>query len=127
MKLEWTKAEENGHQIWRSPAGRDRGYVTKYIDGTGFNWQGIRGQERLSAIVGTLDEAMACAEAALALPEEEFIEKIVTDLLEELRQLEQRIQRLKPAAKTPPGYQNGFNDGLKEAHKRILTALEIAQ
>lgn len=123
--ITWTKRQNAAEDIWDylSTDGSARGYVSKYAGSDGFNWQAIRGGERVSGSAPTSQEGMAAADAVLALSIEQFNVLVTGELLKKIQELEQRILSIRPETPLLPGYQAGYAAGLEEARRRVTEAL----
>lgn len=108
---------------WKSEDRSASGYVSKYAGSAGFNWQAIRGDERISGSASTSQEGMAAADAVLALSIEQFNVLATGELLKEIQKLEQRILAIRPDTPWLPGFQAGYAAGLEEARRRVTEAL----
>lgn len=113
-KETWEREDEGGNII---------GYVSKYAGSDGFNWQAIRTDARLGGSAPSSPWAMGLADAALAMPIEQFYAAAASELLKEIQELEQKILALCPDTPLLPGFQAGYAAGLEEARRRVTEAL----
>lgn len=124
MTTTWAQRQDASEETWDRLSEDDgRGYVSKYAGCSGFNWQAIRGEARLSASAPTRVEAMAAADDALAMPIEQFNAAVVAEWVKGIQKLEQQILTLSPGTSLLPGYQAGYAAGLDEALRRVTEAL----
>lgn len=121
----WIQRQGTPTETWerRDKGGKIIAYVSKYAGSDGFNWQAIRGAGHRSESALTREAAMTCADAALAMPIDEFNAAAVAELWEDIQELEQKILALCPGTPLLPGYQAGYAAGLVEARRRVNEAL----
>lgn len=101
------------------------GYCSRYENNGLWNWQAVRGANRLSDICPTMDGAMACADAVLALPVTEFNTRVAAVLRQELQELERKLIALAPDLVLLPGYHAGYETGFNDARQKVLNAIAI--
>lgn len=121
----WAQRQDATTETWerKDEDGKIIGYVAKYAGSAGFNWQAIRGDERVSGSASTSIEGMAATDTRLALSIEQFNVLVTGQLLKEIQTLEQRILAIRPETPLLPGYQAGYAAGLDEALRRVTEAL----
>ena len=121
---EWVQDHKASKETWnREDGAGGYCYIGKYIGSGGYNWQAWRGEIRLSGSADSREAAMQLADEMIALPVEEFNERGLIDLVDNLRRIEQKIARLSPTASILPGYHTGYEAGLAEAKRRIEQTL----
>ena len=101
---------------------REYGYVGQYAGSNRFNWQAIRGDFRIGGIEEGAAAAMACCEATLALPMEEYNARVADELLRDLSEIEKKLMRIRPSV-LMPGWSAGFDAGYENARNLIINAL----
>lgn len=99
------------------------GYVHQYPAG-GYCWQQARGSHRIAGLANTWDDATREAEAAMAMPQEEFAQIALAKYEDDLKRLVEKMQELSPTS-TPllPAYKAGYEAGQTDLRKRIAEAL----
>lgn len=99
----WVKQDDVGREAWKFLLCEDKriyGYVSNYSDAIDmWSWQARQGDYWLCELAPNRDEAMRCAEAALALPLSEFNQLVLKDLLVELSALVKKIEGLTAPAR----------------------------
>ncbi|MDZ4255639.1 MAG: hypothetical protein U1A72_23975, partial [Sulfuritalea sp.] len=129
----WKRDESSTNDTWHLTFnGRARGYVSKYgleygygPADRGYNWQAIRDDERISGSAPDAETAIARTEEILALPVEEFNRRVAKNLVDEFRQIEQRILRLAPETDLLPGYQAAYEAAVADIRRKIVTAIGL--
>lgn len=124
MQTEWTPRAGSDDTWERKIDEQAYCYAHQYAGSNKFNWQAVRGLDRLSGIVGDRDSAMAHADAAIALPVDEFNARLLAELADELRDIERKIARLSPTTDILPGYHAGYADGMDAMKRKIEAAME---
>lgn len=99
------------------------GYIRQYEGSDSHNWQAVRNGYRLSGIVAGRDAAMAAAEAALAMPIDEFNAWVAIELKETLTRLERDLLSLCPDSQFLPGYHAGYEAGVADTKSKIEAVL----
>lgn len=121
---QWVKDDRAATDEWnRQISFRIYGYIHQYPNSNSYCWQAVRGDFRLSAIVDGREAAMAAADSTLALPVQEFNDKVAEELVLELRETERNILLLRPDTCILPGYHAGYEQGMADMKRRIEEAI----
>lgn len=100
--------------------------ISQYAGSDDYCWHAVRGEARLHAIAHGREAAMQKAEEAMALSVEEFNDRAVAMLIDEMQKLEKTILRIAPHKQIMAGYQAGFEDGVNAARRKIIDALDAS-
>ena len=125
MQEAWTQDQTARTDSWDwKIEARTYGYVTQYAGSESYCWQAVRGDFRLAGIEVGRGAAMNRAEETLALPIDEFNQRVTVELINDLRKIERDILRLSPATEILPGYHAGYEAGASDVRRRIAEALD---
>lgn len=124
MKSEWIVSPNSDGKKFDLPReGGNYGFVSQYDRGDWY-WAASRGDERVSGIVDTFDEATAAAERWLDASMEDFNTEVAQSLLDDIKNLERRLFSVAPNSALLIGYHEGFKAGEAAMRKRIEEALQ---
>lgn len=120
----WTQLPNSDKDDWERYTGAGTYCaITNYAGTDDYCWHAARGEARLYGSMRGREAAMQQADALMALPVEEFNARAVAELIDELRDIEGKILRLAPDINVLPGYHAGFEAGIADTRRKILSAL----
>lgn len=124
--ITWKREETiTDREVWTTDGyySTTGGYVSQYIGTNNYYWHDARRGHKLSGIETGVDAAMAACEAAMALPDDEFNNRVAAELKESLKRIEAQLLELQPDTALLPGYHTGFEAGYAKARDAVLAVL----
>lgn len=126
MTLEWEQEASAYPDRWKrrlDEPGWNCGFIHRYEGTNGYCWQAVRHGFRMSGTRQGREAALAAADAALALPIEQFNALAAAEIRIKIADLERDLLKLQPETDVSPGYRIGFAAGQEAMQQKIMAVL----